>query len=162
MEFNRFCKGFLFILLLGLGASISYAESQLSLSDFSVQDLYKGPVNHSEDTKNLSPNFVWEYKNAKKVNFAGHYVLFTFGSGGGSLGYGLLDAKSGMLVTSEIPNYYAEELDNDEFNINSSLVIIKGQTLDDDERSIKYFSLKDGVLKLIRTIDAASENNLAR
>jgi len=158
MEFNRFCKGLLFILLLGLESGVSQAETHLSLSDFNVHDSYKGPVNHRENVKNLSPNLAWEYKNAKKINFAGHYVLFTFGSGGGSLGYGLLDARSGILVESEIPNYYAEGLESDQFNINSSLVIIKGQALDDGDNTIKYFSLKDGALKLIKTVNVASEN----
>lgn len=67
------------------------------------------------------------------------------------MGYGLFDAISGKLVASEIPNYYADELEHDEFTIDSSLLIIKGKALDDEEQTVKYFVITDGELKLLRT-----------
>lgn len=140
-----------FIMTLTFSSVLFCAVTLPSFSSFHTQDIYKGSVSHKEDIENLAPNFSSAYKHANKVNFAGHYVLFTFGSGGGSLGYGLLDAISGKLVASEIPNYYADEIEHEEFAIDSSLLIIKGKALDDEEQTVKYFAINDRELKLLST-----------
>lgn len=140
-----------FIITLTFSSVVFCAVTLPSLSSFHTQDIYRGSVVHKEDIENMAPNFSHAYINANKVNFASHYVLFTFGSGGGSLGYGLIDAMSGKLVANEIPYYYADELEHDEFTIDSSLLIIKGKALDDEEQTVKYFAINDGELKLLET-----------
>jgi hypothetical protein len=146
MIYNYLGKDCFFVVILTFPSLLFPSVALPPLPSFHIQNIYKGLVAYKEDIENMAPNFSSAYKYANKVNFAGHYVLFTFGSGGGSLGYGLFDAISGKLVASEIPNCYA-----DEFTIDSSLLIIKGKALDDEEQTVKYFVITDGELKLLRT-----------
>ena len=74
-------------------------------------------------------------RNAAKrpVNFAGHYILYTYGCGGGCLDGGVIDATSGRVV-SDFPSTYDTSDEGDEqfdinYHSNSKLLIIKGKKL---------------------------------
>ncbi|TDN54838.1 hypothetical protein EC843_101896 [Buttiauxella sp. JUb87] len=144
----------LFILVLS-SLNIVEAKSTPAFEDYNVTNVYKGPV-HELVLTDAEKNYIYgEYlhaaQNAKKVNFSGHYVFFTYGCGGGALCSSFLDAKTGHLLDTGTDAYDMEYWKGSETKPNSSLLIISGKTVDEKESATKYFILKDNSLNLLES-----------
>lgn len=99
--------------------------------DYMVTDIYTGGISPLKESP--SGSNIWnEYRNQashSKVNFAGHYIVFTGGCGGGAICGEVFDAKTGKIVSS-LPDEYILSDDEDAFDIfykeNSRLIEISG------------------------------------
>jgi hypothetical protein len=75
--------------------------------DYTVDNIFTGP-NYPLDASDLSDNKLAIYRSnaiKRKVNFAGHYIIYTVNCGGGAICGEILDAKTGKIV-SGFPNAY--------------------------------------------------------
>lgn len=134
--------------------------------DYIVDSIFSGP-NHPLETSDLSDNKLAIYRSnaiKRKVNFAGHYIIYTVNCGGGAICGEILDAKTGKIV-SGFPNAY--QLDSPDgsyydagFRSDSRLLVISGIAADPEKdqngkvlpalNRIRYFEFKDNTLVLIK------------
>jgi len=76
------------------------------------------------------------------VDFAGHYVVVTFGCGSGCLYGGYIDAETGQALEmpfSISPAGLFRESDPIEHNADSSLLIVSGKLNEADGSAMRYF-----------------------
>lgn len=108
--------------------------------------IYSGP--RATLSENPSGNKDWDIYRKKaslqKINFAGHYVIFTAGCGGGAICGEVFDVISGKIV-STLPDEYIENDNPDSvfdiyFKPNSSILEVSGLSANDDTiyKSKKY------------------------
>ena len=87
------------------------------------------------------------------VDFAGHYVIVTFGCGNGCLYGGYIDAETGQAMEipfSVSPPGLFREPDPIEHKANSRLLIVRGNLNEADGPAMKYFfSLQGSKIKPI-------------
>ncbi len=136
----------LFILL--MFSSIAVFAETPKFNDFSTMDIYVGHVSSLKEPSSGSKN--WDaYRveaSHQKVNFAGHYIVFTGGCGGGAICGEVLDAKTGKIVAS-LPEQYLISTDEDTgfdifYKINSRLIEISGiSSSSHNKYSTKYYEL---------------------
>lgn len=146
---------FLFFVLLFSGLAFPAVPK---FENYIVTDVYTGRVSSLQESS--SGSNVWdEYRNQashSKVNFAGHYIVFTGGCGGGAICGEVFDAKTGKIVSS-LPDEYLLSQD-DVLDIfykeNSRLIEISGTPVyggrNDGYRS-RYYEFKNGKFIYIPT-----------
>ncbi|GGK11021.1 hypothetical protein GCM10009103_02700 [Pseudomonas koreensis] len=128
-------KGFSIVLgsLLSTATSMAFAADP-DFKDYAVTPVFSGP-NH-EPVQQEQSNPVMDSTRAKalqgKVNFAGHYILYRFGCGGGAICGEVLDAQTGDVVGG-LPNAYDGSTFDTTYLPDSRLIIISGVTLDGEE-----------------------------
>lgn len=132
-----------------------YAQNAPKFTDYSVKEIYTGPVAqlHLSDSQK---NYVYgEYlhaaESANTVNYGGHYILFIYGCGGGALCAGIKDAKSGILLDTGTDAYDSAHWHGASFKIDSFLLKISGKTFDEKYSSNDFFILEKNQLKKIHT-----------
>ncbi|MDA8486833.1 hypothetical protein NNO07_27560 [Pseudomonas resinovorans] len=148
-----------------LSACADTAEPQFE--DYKVDSIFAGP-NHEMDAIDQNDDKWTIYRrNAikRKVNFAGHYILYTGDCGGGAICGEILDAKTGKIV-SGFPNAY--QLDSPDgsyydagFRPESRLLVISGVAADPEKdqdgkvlpavNRTRYFEFKSNELVLIKS-----------
>lgn len=134
--------------------------------DYQVESVFTG-ANHRLEEKPQSDKKWQKYREdaaKRKVNFAGHYVLYTGDCGGGAICGEIFDAATGRIVDG-FPNAY--ELDSTDgsyydagYRQDSRLLVISGAPADPEkdqagnllprENRIRYFELNNGKLILIK------------
>ncbi len=133
------------------------AFSQMKFSDYPAK-LYKGkykPVKLTKDTRSFRTRF----KNMQyaSINFAGRYVLNYVGCGT-TCSFGMLyDTRSGK--TSFLPSgslsacYLQDDVKDTEiyFKKQSRLLIMAGVFNEESSCQTRYYLMKNGKLKLIKT-----------
>ena len=126
--------------------------------DFRVSEAFKGKPASVKPTSRRAREFRTMLRtNAEQgVNFAGHYVVATWGCGSDCSSIAIIDARNGNVYFTPsllwIGGLRYQELDRLEFRRNSSLLIAAGAR--NDQGSGKYFYLwKNNVLKLIRAVE---------
>lgn len=149
--------------------SLSSFAAELHFEDYKVALIFQGD-NHKLVVKEDNDDSWSLYRKQaikKPVNFAGHYVVFAAGCGGGAICGEVLDAQTGEIATS-FPNAY--EIDSADgsyyeasFRLDSRLIVISGVAADhergmNDEKlasanRTRYFVLKDGQLQLLKIVD---------
>lgn len=106
-------------------------------SDYKVESVYKGENSPLVEINSAGGRWDDLRKSAagKRVNFAGHYILFTGDCGGASTCGEVIDAETGKVVTS-LPNAYQtyDEETEESFDLehvaDSRLAIIMGVAQD--------------------------------
>jgi len=157
-------------LLLGvLLVSLTSFAAEPRFEDYKVEHIFKGE-NHElvvEDDNEDNWSLYRKQAIRKPVNFAGHYIVFATGCGGGAICGEVLDAQTGRIAAS-FPNAY--EMDSPDgsyydasFKLDSRLIVISGVAADpevglDGEKlpssnRTRYFELKDNELKLLKIVD---------
>lgn len=147
-----------------LNACADTADPQFE--DYKVGSNFAGP-NHALDATNPSDDRWATYRNnaiKRKVNFAGHYIVYTGGCGGGAICGEILDAKTGKIVSC-FPNAYELESPDGSnydamFRPESHLLVISGIAADPEkdqngkvlpaQSHTRYFEFTDNELMLIR------------
>ncbi|WP_312229972.1 hypothetical protein [Pseudescherichia sp.] len=138
-------KKFLFaIIFISWGV---FASCPPTFSEHPVKNIYTGDV-HSLALTSEQENYVYgEYlnaaKNAIKVNFAGHYIVFIYGCGGGVLCAGVKDAINGQLLDTGAGAYDMTTWEGAKFEKDSSLLIISGRNLESSKAGDDYFKLDE-------------------
>jgi hypothetical protein len=127
-------------------------------NDFSVENIYIGNVSPLKEPSSGSEN--WDaYRvtaSHQKVNFAGHYIVFTGGCGGGAICGEVLDVKTGKVVAT-LPDQYVNSTDEDNefdifYKVNSRLIEISGvSSLSNNEYITKYYEFKNDKFENILT-----------
>ncbi|EPR9082510.1 hypothetical protein ACU9CW_003072 [Cronobacter dublinensis] len=132
-----------------------YAQSVPKFDNYSIKDVYRGPVaplRLSDDQKNhLYGEYLYAAENSNKVNYAGHYILFIYGCGGGALCAGVKDAKNGHLLETGTDAYDASFWNGATFKINSSLLEISGKTFENNFTATDFFVFEKDELKKIHS-----------
>jgi len=106
----------------------------LSLFSISCTHAYDHERN---DNFNFNNYLVGDKSNIKQANFAGHYLVSTYGCGGGAICGDIKNLLTGN--TTGLPNAYLIEDDSGKngflanYNLDSSLIIISGILADPDE-----------------------------
>lgn len=158
------------VLLLGtLLMPLSSLAAEPRFEDYKVEHIFKGE-NHElvvEDDNEDNWSLYRKQAIRKPVNFAGHYIVFAMGCGGGAICGEILDAQTGRIAAS-FPNAY--EIDSADgsyydasFKLDSRLIVISGVAADpevglDGEKlpssnRTRYFELKGNELKLLKIVD---------
>jgi hypothetical protein len=163
----KFCPPLLIALVFCvpvLSACAGTTEPQFE--DYRVDNIFAGP-NHALDVPDQSNDKWATYRSnaiKRKVNFAGHYIIYTGDCGGGAVCGEILDAKTGKIV-SGFPNAY--QLDSPDgsyydagFRPESRLLVISGVAADPEknpngkvlpaQNRTRYFEFKDNKLVLIK------------
>lgn len=151
--------------------SLSCFAAPPDFEAYRVNQLYSG-INHS---LNVDKDNGMHWDAARKqainqpVNFAGHYIVFTDGCGGGSICGEVLDAMTGRVVTG-LPNAY-KMIGNDDgesyfdayYKEDSRLMVISGVTADIEygingekvpsKNRTRYYEFNGVKFKLLKTED---------
>lgn len=164
MAFER-CKSLMVALALCLPALSANAGSLPRFEDYKVEHIFQGP-NHPLEAVEKSDDKWASYRSKavqRKVNFAGHYIVYTGNCGAGAICGEILDAQTGKIVDG-FPNAY--ELDSADgsaydagFRPDSRLLSISGIAADPEkdqtgktlapENRTRYFEMKNDKLVLI-------------
>lgn len=149
--------------------SLSSFAAEPRFEDYKVEQIFQGE-NHElvvEDDNDDNWSLYRKQAIRKPVNFAGHYIVFAMGCGGGAICGEVLDAQTGRIAAS-FPNAY--EIDSPDgsyyeasFRIDSRLIVISGVAADPEvgltgenlasANRTRYFELKDNKLTLLMIDD---------
>jgi hypothetical protein len=163
----KFCKALLVALVLCSQALVVNAcAADLKFENYKVDSIFAGP-NHALDIADQSNDNWKTYRSnaiKRKVNFAGHYIVYTGGCGGGAICGEILDAKTGKIV-SGFPNAYELESPDGSFygavfHLNSNLLVISGIAADPEkdqngkvlpaQNRTRYYEFTDNELVLMK------------
>ncbi len=121
------------VLLVLFATSVHAAGTAPTFSDYKVNEIYKGKKGKIKTEPDDDPKFKRALIEAGKgpVNFAGHYTIFHFSCGLGSICASVLDVITGDVV-ARYPDMYDVFDDNatfsDDYRPDSRLVIITGMS----------------------------------
>lgn len=159
-----------FISLLGsLLISLSSFAADPKFEEYKVEQIFQGD-NHKlviEDDNDDNWSLYRKQAIKKPINFAGHYIVFATGCGGGAICGEILDAQTGKIAAS-FPNAY--EIDSADgsyydasFRLDSRLIVISGIAADPERgmngeflasaNRTRYFELKNNQLQLLKIIE---------
>lgn len=143
--------------LLAVMAAYSFAgEIVPKFSDYPVGKIYRGKHAKVKTEPDLDARFrtALVEAGARPVNFAGHYIVFLYSPGGGSITGSVIDAVTGEAVAGFPDAYIAgEETEtfDAQYQANSSLMIITGQSaVDDDPVKTSCYDFKNNQFKSIK------------
>lgn len=163
----NFQKSLMIALAFCIPVISTYAESiEPQFDDYKVNSVFAGP-NHALDVTDQGDDSWTAYRKraiARNVNFAGHYIVYTGGCGGGAICGEILDAKTGKIIDG-FPNAYELESPDGsyydaKFHPESRLLVISGIAADAEKdmsgnllpniNRIRYFEFTDNKLVLIK------------
>lgn len=148
----------LYRLLLSLAFVITLSDASAvaqrrvpQFKDFAVTEIYSGesaPLILSEEDR----RFRTRLKEAarKKPNFAGHYILTTWGCGSGCLLGAVIDAKTGKVYQWDFSICCWDSIADDnfkpiEFRLNSSLIVFSGARNEKEgDTGAHFYNLENG------------------
>ncbi|HEX8249071.1 MAG TPA: hypothetical protein VF599_12910 [Pyrinomonadaceae bacterium] len=145
------------LLLIVCFASIE-AQQQRRLprfEDYAVREIYRGKTASVKLTSSSARMFrtMLRQNAAHGVNFAGHFILATWGCGSDCHSFAVIDAKTGRVYFSPSISFVGGQMSQDEdrlqFRKNSSLLIVAGAR-NDEEIGKFYYVWKNNRLRLIR------------
>lgn len=160
------------MLLCSLTSSVMAQKRLPRFEDYPVNERYAGKT----APLILSSPEVREYRtrlregSREKPNFAGHFIIWTWGCGGGGcLEGGIIDVRNGRVVL--LPSVCCGSFDSTgneihyplEYHVNSSLIVLYGHIAQDDrsgplpksvrhQEAVFYYKVENDCLKLIRAV----------
>ena len=143
-------------LLIVCGVSVIAQNRRLPrFEDYAVRENYKGKVASIKLTSPSAQMFRTRLReNAKTgMNFAGHYIVATWGCGSDCHSVAIIDAKTGKVYFPDDFGFVGGQLYQEEDRLqhqkNSRLLIVAGAK-DDEEIGRFYYVWKNNRLRLIR------------
>ena len=161
---NKFVQYFLAVVLVVFAANISRAQNKPPLfKDYPVAETYTGKnaplVLRREDV-----TFRTRLREAAKgkPNFAGHYIVASWGCGAGCLMGAVIDAKTGRV--SSFPHTICcwesvdEKFQPIEFRLNSSLIVFSGlRNEKEGDNGAHFYKFQNGKFVHVRSILKANQ-----
>lgn len=149
---------FLFSLLLFFNYSSLAQERIPKFKDYPVTTVYRGknaPLILNRETRTFKTRLREALKG--RPNFAGHYILTTWGCGTGCQLGAIIDARSGRAHWLPFPVGQNYEVDADfrpvEFRLDSRLIIFSGFRVDrDEEAGARFYKFENGRFKFLKFI----------
>ncbi|MGF6150727.1 hypothetical protein [Pseudomonas fluorescens] len=150
-------------------SSFTHAAT-LRFEDYKVEEVFHGEHHELVTQDGVDESWLAGRRDAIKrpVNFAGHYVVYTNGCGGGSVCGEILDVKTGEVVASFPNAYYVIGEDGKApfaavYNPDSRLLLIigvaadseaglKGESLPENNRK-RFYEFSGNTLKLIKVVE---------
>ena len=130
---------------------VTGAQAQPSFSDHAVSEHYTGasakPVLGSAQDKEFRTQLKAAAKG--KANFAGHYILTTFGCGASCVMGGIIDARSGKISWLPFTVCCGNSDKPVEFRLDSTLLIVHGMRNEQAPDGTFYYAFEDGKFKLV-------------
>lgn len=136
------------LLLVCSNEAVSAQKKTPRFKDYSVNEIYKGknaPLNLTHDNKTFRARLKWAVDN-QKPNFAGHYILTTWGCGTSCIMGAVIDAKTGKVSwwNFSICCWYGDE-DMIEFRSDSKLIVFFGvRNEKDGDYGAHYYKFENG------------------
>jgi len=124
--------------------------------DYAVKEQYKGkvaqPVLRTKSDREFRTRLREGAK--EKVNFAGHYVLITWGCGGGCVMGAALDAKTGTVswIPFTLCCWPLEVEDPLNFRVDSKLIVFTGSR-GEQGQGVYYYRFEGGKFVLLKAIE---------
>ena len=149
---------FLF-LLFGCNSHLSVARNGIpQFKDYPVKAIYRGknaPLLLTRDARTFKTRLREALKG--KPNFAGHFIVTTWGCGTGCQVGAVIDARTGKVFWFPFPVGQNYEVDEDfrpvEFRLNSQLIIFSGFRVDtDEEAGARFYKFENGRFKFLKFI----------
>lgn len=142
-----------FVLLFVCSNESILAQKRTPLfKDYAVTEIYKGknaPLKLTRDDRMFRTRLKWAVDN-QKPNFAGHYILTTWGCGTSCIMGAVIDAKTGKVSwwNFSICCWSGEADENFqpiEFRKNSKLIIFFGvRNEEDEDHGAHYYKIENG------------------
>jgi hypothetical protein len=155
--FKTCCRALAFVILLLAASADAHAQSTALIpqpGDYPAGELFRGRAAKVD----LKPPDNREYRTRLKeaaglpANFAGHYVLTTWGCGTGCKRGAAVDLKSGKVIF--LPGTVCcraidvdEKFEPVEFQVQSRLIALNGQLNEQGPAGPHYFELANGAFK---------------
>lgn len=134
----------------------AFAEDLPRFEDFPVREFYQGKNAPIRLTSPQAREFRTRLREAaeQKPNFAGHYILATWGCGSGCRMPAIIDAKSGKatMIPFTVTTMGEEVIAPLQFNVKSNLLIVNGSRDEGMENGTFYYKWENNRLELIRSI----------
>jgi hypothetical protein len=144
-------------LLLALGArQVAQAQPAAKapqFTDYAVRDIFRGRAAKVDLGSPENRNYRTRLKEAaaQKANFAGHYVVTTWGCGTSCANGAAVDLTSGKVTFLPATICCWGDVDKDfkpaQFEARSRLIIFHGQLNEEGPAGPHYFQLEDGAFK---------------
>ncbi|MBF9144038.1 hypothetical protein [Hymenobacter properus] len=151
-----FCAFFMY------SAALGQSLPEPRFKEYAVLEQYTGP----QAAARLKPGTAaWSFRTRireaarQKPNFAGHYVLATWGCGAECLSFAIIDVKTGAVhfddmslccwFSPALPEK-PEDFEPVRFRLNSRLVIMTGMLNEEGRNAPHYFQFEHGKLAAIR------------
>jgi hypothetical protein len=122
-------------------------EQRPNFKQYPVSDYYKG-LTHKPKFRNNDHYYrtiIWS-TSGLKPNFAGHYIVSTFGCGTECIRGFIFDAKTGYVTW--FPYYIAsansDYFDPLDFKVDSSLIMFRGRPDEERPNGEYYYNFKNG------------------
>ena len=145
------------VLIAVISIQLQAKDAQLKFSDYPVS-IFTGKnatMILNKDTRTFRTRF--GYLKNEKPNYAGHYVVDTFGCGGGCIAGMAFNVKTGetqFLPFGALSGCYRDGkyIDQDyEYKVESRLLVSTGMHDGDESCSVKYYVEEKGKIKLKKT-----------
>lgn len=129
------------------------AAPPLHFSDYPITEHYTGPTTKPILAKKQDKEFRTKLQAAARQgpNFAGHYIVTTFGCGSSCVMGAIINAKNGMVTWIPFTVCCGDDADPAppiDFRPDSALMIIKGMRNERDNGTF-YYLLRKGRLHLL-------------
>lgn len=133
-----------------------YASAKsLNFSSYQVKEIYRGQNYPAQQGDEYRSSTLEQVLKNKKVNFAGHYIIYMDSCGtGGCILYAIADAKTGENIAS-LPTVYMGDVEDQytptiDYKVNSKLIHVSGVNAEmTNQYQDDYFILENNHLKKI-------------
>jgi hypothetical protein len=138
-------------------------EAAPRFEDYPTPERYRGrvaPLVLSRDDKRFRTRLRWAAKN-ERPNFAGHYILTTWGCGAQCLMGALIDARTGKVYSIPFTiccwgHEQDEQFAPIRFRLDSRLIIFEG-ALNEEGVGLYYYVWEKNRFRLLHSIEKAKE-----
>jgi hypothetical protein len=162
---RRNCQAALFILFYCFGHWAFAQERIPAFKDYPVTNIYRGknaPLILTRDTRAFKTRLREALKG--RPNFAGHYIVTSWGCGTGCQLGAVIDARTGRVYWFPFAVGQNYETDADfkpvEFRLDSKLIIFSGFRVDreDEEAGARFYKFENGRFKFLKFIQRETQS----
>ena len=143
------------ILMFGALAISAQSKSLPRFEDYLIREDFRGKIAPVKLIASAARMYRTMLRGSAKqgVNFAGHYIIATWGCGSDCHSFAIIDAKTGNVYFSDLISFVGGQLYQEEdrlqFRKNSRLLIVAGAK-NDEEIGKFFYEWKNNRLRLIR------------